>query len=90
MLVKVHKTGISGADIRIFNWHAWAQRTISTPMTVGHEYSVEVTELGANVLRLKSARVFRAKATCGVGASAQPAAFCAYFVNGQPLLAAVG
>ena len=90
MLVKVHKTGICGADIHIFNWDAWAQRTISTPVTVCHEYSVEVTELGANVQRLKSARVFRTKATCGVAVSAQPTASPAHFVNGQPLLAAVG
>ena len=39
VLVKVHKTGICGTDIHIFNWDEWAQKTIPTPMTVGHEYS---------------------------------------------------
>jgi threonine 3-dehydrogenase len=53
VLVKVHKTGICGTDIHIFNWDAWAQKTIPTPMTVGHEYSGVITELGANVRRLK-------------------------------------
>ena len=53
VLVKVHKTGICGTDIHIFNWDEWAQRTIPTPMTVGHEYSGEIAELGANVRRLK-------------------------------------
>jgi threonine 3-dehydrogenase len=53
VLVKVHKTGICGTDIHIFNWDAWAQKTIPTPMTVGHEYSGEIAELGANVRRLK-------------------------------------
>ena len=53
VLVKVHKTGICGTDIHIFNWDEWAQKTIPTPMTVGHEYSGEIAELGANVRHLK-------------------------------------
>jgi threonine 3-dehydrogenase len=53
VLVKVHKTGICGTDIHIFNWDHWAQRTIPTPMTIGHEYSGEIAALGANVRRLK-------------------------------------
>src|ERR1700757_3856550 len=42
VLVKVHKTGICGTDVHIFNWDEWAQKTIPTPMTVGHEYSGEI------------------------------------------------
>jgi len=53
VLVRVHKTGICGTDIHIFNWDEWAQKTIPTPMTVGHEYSGEIAEVGANVRRLK-------------------------------------
>jgi threonine 3-dehydrogenase len=53
VLVKVHKTGICGTDIHIFNWDEWAQKTIPTPMTIGHEYSGEIAEVGANVRRLK-------------------------------------
>ena len=53
VLVKVHKTGICGTDIHIFNWDEWAQKTIPTPMTIGHEYSGEIAALGANVKRLK-------------------------------------
>jgi threonine 3-dehydrogenase len=53
VLVKVHKTGICGTDVHIFNWDEWAQKTIPTPMTVGHEYSGEIAEVGANVRRLK-------------------------------------
>src|SRR5580692_7157817 len=30
VLVKVHKTGICGTDIHIFNWDEWAQKTIPT------------------------------------------------------------
>ena len=53
VLVKVHKTGICGTDVHIFNWDEWAQKTIPTPMTIGHEYSGEIAALGANVKRLK-------------------------------------
>jgi threonine 3-dehydrogenase len=53
VLVKVHKTGICGTDIHIFNWDEWAQKTIPTPMTIGHEYSGVIAEFGANVRRLK-------------------------------------
>ena len=49
VLVKVHKTGICGTDIHIYNWDEWAQRTIPVPMVVGHEYAGEIAELGANV-----------------------------------------
>src|SRR5271169_178468 len=48
-LVKVHKTGICGTDIHIYNWDEWAQRTIPVPLVVGHEYSGVIAELGANV-----------------------------------------
>src|ERR1700678_3546013 len=53
VLVKVHKTGICGTDIHIFNWDDWAQKTIPTPMTIGREYSGEIAAVGANVKRLK-------------------------------------
>ena len=52
VLVKVHKTGICGTDIHIFNWDEWAQKTVPVPMIVGHEYSGEIAELGANVRTL--------------------------------------
>ncbi len=49
VLVKVHKTGICGTDVHIYNWDEWAQRTIPVPLVVGHEYAGEIAELGANV-----------------------------------------
>jgi threonine 3-dehydrogenase len=52
VLVKVHKTGICGTDIHIYNWDEWARKTIPTPMTIGHEYSGEIVALGANVRSL--------------------------------------
>ena len=53
VLVKVLKTGICGTDVHIFNWDEWAQKTIPTPMTIGHEYSGVIAEVGANVKRLR-------------------------------------
>jgi threonine 3-dehydrogenase len=53
VLVKVHKTGICGTDIHIFNWDDWAKRTIPVPLVVGHECAGEIAEVGANVRNLK-------------------------------------
>ncbi|MGL5439903.1 MAG: L-threonine 3-dehydrogenase [Filifactoraceae bacterium] len=53
VLVKMHKTSICGTDVHIYNWDAWSQATIKTPMTIGHEFVGEIVELGANVKDLK-------------------------------------
>ena len=53
VLVKIRKTGICGTDVHIFNWDEWAQKTIPTPMTIGHEYAGEIAAVGADVKRLK-------------------------------------
>lgn len=49
VLIRVHKTGICGTDLHIYNWDAWAQRTIPVPMIVGHEFVGEVVSVGSNV-----------------------------------------
>jgi threonine 3-dehydrogenase len=49
VLIRVHKTGICGTDLHIYNWDAWAQKTIPVPMVVGHEVVGEVVETGSNV-----------------------------------------
>lgn len=49
VLVQVNKTAICGTDIHIFNWDDWAQKTIPVPMTVGHEFSGVIVELGSEV-----------------------------------------
>ena len=38
MLIEIAKTAICGTDMHIYNWDAWAQKTIPVPMAVGHEY----------------------------------------------------
>jgi len=49
VLIRVHRTGICGTDLHIYNWDDWAQRTISAPLVVGHEFVGEVAEVGSNV-----------------------------------------
>jgi len=49
VLIKVHRTGICGTDLHIYNWDEWAQRTIRVPLTIGHEFVGEVVETGSNV-----------------------------------------
>ncbi|HEY5909779.1 MAG TPA: L-threonine 3-dehydrogenase [Verrucomicrobiae bacterium] len=49
VLIRVDRAGICGTDLHIYNWDDWAQRTIPTPMVVGHEFVGEVAEVGSNV-----------------------------------------
>ena len=49
VLVKINKTAICGTDVHIWNWDAWAQRTIPVPMVVGHEFAGEILGMGSEV-----------------------------------------
>jgi len=49
VLIKIHKTAICGTDIHIFNWDRWSQKTIKTPLVIGHEFVGTVEEIGSNV-----------------------------------------
>jgi threonine 3-dehydrogenase len=49
VLIKVHRTGICGTDLHIYDWDAWAAKTIPVPMVIGHEFVGEIVEVGANV-----------------------------------------
>ena len=49
VLIKVKRTAICGTDMHIYNWDAWAQKTIPVPMVVGHEFVGEIAEVGSNV-----------------------------------------
>jgi threonine 3-dehydrogenase len=48
-LIEVLRTGICGTDVHIFNWDAWAQKTIPVPMVVGHEFVGKIIAVGSNV-----------------------------------------
>jgi threonine 3-dehydrogenase len=57
VLIRVHKTGICGTDAHIFKWDAWAQRTIRTPLVIGHEFVGEIVAVGANVAGFKPGQI---------------------------------
>jgi threonine 3-dehydrogenase len=67
VLIRVHKTGICGTDLHIYNWDAWAQRTIPVPMVVGHEFVGEVVQTGPNVADFKPGDIVSAEGhvVCG-------------------------
>src|SRR5437870_2372013 len=50
VLIRVLKTSICGTDVHIYNWDAWAQKTIPVPMTIGHEFVGVVDVVGEDVL----------------------------------------
>ncbi len=49
LLIRLKKTAICGTDIHIYKWDEWSQRTIPTPMTIGHEFMGVVEEMGSAV-----------------------------------------
>jgi len=49
VLIRIRKTGICGTDIHIWNWDAWAQRTVPVGLITGHEFAGEIVELGRDV-----------------------------------------
>lgn len=53
VLIKVDRTGICGTDLHIYNWDAWAQKTIPVPLVVGHEFVGEIVAIGERVDYLK-------------------------------------
>src|SRR5437773_6176017 len=49
VLIRIDRAGICGTDLHIFNWDAWAQKTIPVPMVVGHEFVGMIERVGENV-----------------------------------------
>jgi threonine 3-dehydrogenase len=67
VLIKIVKTAICGTDIHIYNWDAWAEKTIPVPMAIGHEFVGIITEIGSEVRGLKEGDRVSAEGhiTCG-------------------------
>ena len=63
VLIKIRKTGICGTDIHIWNWDAWAARTVPVGLIVGHEFAGEIVQLGAMSRGWWRASAARARAT---------------------------
>jgi threonine 3-dehydrogenase len=49
ILMKVRAATICGTDLHVYNWDAWAQSRIKTPLVFGHECAGEIVEVGKNV-----------------------------------------
>ena len=49
VLIRILKTAICGTDVHIYEWDAWAAKTIPVPMTVGHEFVGRIERVGSNV-----------------------------------------
>ena len=49
VLIRVDRASICGTDLHIYNWDAWASKTIPVPMAIGHEFVGEVAAVGSNV-----------------------------------------
>jgi threonine 3-dehydrogenase len=49
VLIRIQKTAICGTDVHIYDWNAWAQKTVKVPTVIGHEFVGVVEQVGANV-----------------------------------------
>jgi len=67
ILIRVDRTGICGTDFHIYEWNAWAQRTIPIPLVVGHEFVGEILEVGSNVADFRPGNIVSAEGhvVCG-------------------------
>jgi threonine 3-dehydrogenase len=50
VLIKIRRSAICGTDLHIYNWDAWAEKTIPVPMVIGHEFVGEIVAVGSNVI----------------------------------------
>ncbi len=47
VLVKLKIASICGTDMHIYEWDAWSQKRIKTPLVQGHEWAGEIAEVGS-------------------------------------------
>ncbi len=57
VLIKIIRTAICGTDMHIYNWDAWAQKTIPVPMIIGHEFVGEIIAVGSNVIDFQPGQI---------------------------------
>jgi threonine 3-dehydrogenase len=49
LMLKVKRAGVCGTDLHIFEWDRWSQGRLKPPVTLGHEFTGEIVEIGAGV-----------------------------------------
>ncbi|MCL2605389.1 MAG: L-threonine 3-dehydrogenase [Defluviitaleaceae bacterium] len=79
VLIKVIKTAICGTDIHIYKWDEWAQKTITTPQIIGHEFVGEVVETGEHITHLKPGQLVSGEGHIVCGS-------CRHCITGYPHL----
>jgi threonine 3-dehydrogenase len=47
--IKITHTSICGTDLHIYKWDEWAQKTLVTPLIIGHEFCGIIEETGPGV-----------------------------------------
>ena len=47
--IKITHTSICGTDLHIYKWDKWAQKTLVTPLIIGHEFCGIIEEIGPGV-----------------------------------------
>jgi threonine 3-dehydrogenase len=64
----VHKTGVCGTDLHIYNWDDFAQRNIQVPRILGHEFVGEIVDIGPGVSGFAAGDIVTAEGhvTCGI------------------------
>ncbi len=67
VLIRVDRTGICGTDLHVYEWDAWARKTIPVPLVVGHEFVGEIIEVGSNVADFQPGNIVSAEGhvVCG-------------------------
>jgi len=53
VLMRTRISSICGTDVHIYDWDAWSQKRIKTPLIQGHEFAGEVEAIGSNVTHFK-------------------------------------
>lgn len=51
--IRVQKASICGTDVHIYNWDAWAQKTVPVPLVIGHEFVGVIDQVGSAVKDFK-------------------------------------
>lgn len=67
ILIEVTKTAVCGTDLHIYNWDAWSQENIKTPITIGHEFVGRIKEVGDRVKGFEAGELVSGEGhiTCG-------------------------
>ena len=55
--IRVLYAGICGTDLHIYQWDAWASKTIPVGLVIGHEFVGEVVAVGANVPDVQTGQI---------------------------------